>query len=110
MKSVLTTEKGICYLCNKHGLTHLHHIYHSHHSKQFKKLQEKMGLVVYLCYECHEGTYGVHGSKGAEKDLDLKKIAQFAWMQEFQEEYPYEKHAQEAAYEEWIKKIGKNYL
>lgn len=110
MKSVLTTEKGVCYLCRQYTYTDLHHIYHSHHSKKFKKLQEKMGLVVYLCRKCHTGSEGVHGSFGAERDLDLKKRAQYAWEEKYISEYPYENHAKEAAREEWMKTIGRNYL
>lgn len=110
MESVLTTEKGRCYLCYRYIHTDLHHIYHSHHSRKFKKLQEQMGLVVYLCRECHTGSNGVHGTYGADRDRDLKKVAQFAWERKFVEEYPFDNHAEEAAREEWISKIGRNYL
>lgn len=110
MESVLTTERGICYLCQQHKWTHLHHIYHSHHSKPFKRMQEKMGLICYLCYDCHEGTYGVHGTKGSDRDEDLKKTAQFYWEQKYIREYPYENHAEQAAREEWMRKIGKSYI
>lgn len=106
-KSVLTTEKGICYLCQKHRPTHLHHIIHTGVSK---KTQERMGLVCYLCVECHEGADGVHGTWGAEKDQDLKKIAQKKWEEQYIASYPYHNHAQEAAREEWMRQIRKNYL
>lgn len=56
-----------------------------------------MGLIVYLCPECHRGTYGVHGTKGAERDKDLKRIAQKMYE---------EKHTRE----EWMSEIGRNYL
>ena len=107
MESILSTEKGTCYICQCTGVTHLHHIIHAGVSK---KKQEKMGLICYLCPNCHTGTYGVHGTKGAERDRDLKATAQFMWEARYMESYPYEHHAQEAAREEWMKKIGRNYL
>lgn len=107
MESVLSTKRGVCYLCQKHIFTHLHHIIHASVSK---KTQERMGLICFLCYECHEGTYGVHGTKGAERDKDLKRVAQSLWEMKYINEYPYEHHAKEAAREEWMKQIGRNYL
>lgn len=94
MESVLTTNKGICYLCQRYCNTELHHIIHAGCNK---KRQERMGLIVYLCPECHRGTYGVHGTKGAERDKDLKRIAQKMYE---------EKHTRE----EWMSEIGRNYL
>lgn len=107
MESVLRTEKGTCYLCQCRGVTHLHHIIHAGVSK---KKQEKMGLICYLCPNCHTGTYGVHGTKGAERDRDLKQMAQSLWEMKYKKEYPYQHHADEAAREEWMKQIGRNYL
>ena len=108
MESILSTEKGKCYLCQRIGFTHLHHIIHAGVSK---KTQEKMGLVVYLCPECHTGTYGVHGTKGAERDRELKKLAQGRWeMNYIIEKYPYNLHAREAAREAWMRQIGRNYV
>lgn len=107
MESILTTEKGICYLCQRHTNTELHHIYFGHGKR---KISDRLGLTVYLCHECHQGTYGVHGSHGHEVDMDLKQIAQFHWEQKYIKEYPYINHADMAAREEWIRKIGKNYL
>lgn len=107
MESILTTERGVCYLCQKVGFTHLHHIIHAGVPK---RKQEKMGLVVYLCPECHTGTYGVHGTKGAERDHDLKKLAQHTWELKYIREYPYHNHAKKAARSEWMNQIGRSYL
>ena len=107
MESVLTTYKGICYLCQKPARTHLHHIIHAGVSK---KTQEQMGLFCYLCPDCHTGAYGVHGTWGGERDQDLKKMAQQLWEAKFIVEYPYHHHAEEAAREEWMRNIGRNYL
>lgn len=107
MESILTTTKGTCYLCQRTAHTHLHHIIHAGVSK---KKQEKMGLFCYLCPECHTGAHGVHGTWGAERDKDLKAVAQKLWEIKYINEYPYENHAEEAAREEWMKQIGRNYL
>ncbi len=107
MESILTTEKGVCYLCQRHTHTHLHHIIHAGVSK---KKQEKMGLICYLCVECHTGSHGVHGTFGAERDMDLKKLAQQTWEQKFIREWPYVYHGAEAARAEWMNQIGRNYL
>lgn len=107
MESVLTTKKGVCYLCQRTTHTHLHHIIHAGVNK---KKQEKMGLICYLCVDCHTGAYGVHGTWGAERDQDLKRKAQYEWEQKYIKEYPYKNHAKEAAREEWMKMIGRNYL
>ena len=103
MESVLTTRKGVCYLCHAYKPTDLHHIIHAGTSK---KVQEKMGLVVYLCRDCHSALH----DRDSERDMDLKRLAQKMWEQKYIEEYPYEHHATEAAREEWMKNIRRNYL
>lgn len=103
MESVLKTKKGVCYLCFRQGATDLHHIIHAGTSK---KVQERMGLVVYLCRDCHSSLH----DRDSERDMDLKRLAQKMWEQKYIEEYPYEHHAKEAAREEWMKNIRRNYL
>lgn len=93
-KSILKTEKGICYLCQKQGPTELHHILHG---TGYRKIADKLGLVVYLCHDCHQGTDGIHGKNGHERDIDLKKIAQHTY-----------EHLH--SHEEWMQIVGRNYL
>lgn len=107
MESILTTMKGVCYICQRHTPTHLHHIIHAGVSK---KTQERMGLICYLCPECHTGAHGVHGTFGSERDMELKKFAQMKWEEKYIEEYPYENHAKESARGVWMKEIGRSYL
>ncbi|MBO4863822.1 MAG: hypothetical protein J5517_05630 [Eubacterium sp.] len=107
MESILTTEKGTCYLCQRRTFTQLHHIIHTGVPK---KKQDKMGLVVYLCLDCHTGTNGVHGKNGAERDHDLKALAQARWEINYIRDYPYQYHAREAAREEWMKQIGESFI
>ena len=109
MESVLTTRKGVCYLCHAYKPTDLHHIIHAGTSK---KVQERMGLVVYLCRDCHSALHdnGTDKETGINQDMDLKRLAQRKWEQKYIEDYPYEHHAKEAAREEWMKNIRRNYL
>lgn len=93
-KSILTTEPGTCYLCQKQGVTNAHHILHG---SGYRKIADKLGLIVYLCPECHTGTDGIHGKNGHERDMDLKKIAQYTYEQQH-------------SHEEWMKKVGRNFL
>ena len=105
-KSILDTQKGICFWCGKVGYTHLHHIlYGKNH-----KIADREGLTCYLCYECHEGTNGVHGKNGAALGFTLKEMAQEAWEQKYKEKYPYRNHADQAAREAWMRMVGENYL
>lgn len=93
-KSILTTEPGTCYLCQKHGVTNAHHVLHG---AGYRKIADKLGLIVYLCPECHTGTNGIHGKNGHERDMDLKRIAQWTWEQQH-------------SHEEWMRIVGRNYL
>lgn len=61
MESVLTTHKGICYLCQKPARTHLHHIIHAGVSK---KIQEQMDFSA-ICVQTatpERMAYMVHGA------------------------------------------------
>lgn len=108
MESVLSTEKGICYWCGACGYTHRHHIIHAGVSK---KTQERMGLICYLCPLCHHDLHDhIPDWMGKDRDYEIKIFAQKAWELEYIRTYPYEHHAQEAAREEWMKQIGRNYL
>ena len=107
MESILSTQKGVCYVCGRVCSTHLHHIFFG--VKQ-RRISDKEGLTVYLCPDCHEGTFGVHGKHGNKLNYTLKEIAQEAWEAKYKESYPYKNHADEAAREAFIRLIGKNYL
>lgn len=106
MESILSTQKGICFVCGRQCKTHLHHIFYGKN----RKIADREGLTCYLCPECHEGTEGVHGKNGSALNYTLKELAQEAWELKFKESYPYENHADEAAREAFIRMIGRNYL
>ena len=93
--SVLTTEKGVCYVCQKRTYTEKHHIF----MNALRNTSEDMGLYVYLCPEHHRGTNGVHGMNGGDLNHDLKQISQYMWEQ-----------IEGNTREEWMKRIGRNYL
>lgn len=107
MKSILTTEQGVCFECGRICNTELHHCMYG---QGRRKIADREGLVVYLCHECHRGTHGVHGRDGEALNKKLKRIAQEAWEAKYIESYPYENHAEEAAREAFIRMMGKNYL
>ena len=93
-KSVLDTEKGVCYLCGKVGETELHHCVFG---SGYRKISDRLGLVVYLCHECHQGTEGVHGRDGDDKNRRLKREAQEAWEKTH-------------SHSEWMQIVGRNFL
>lgn len=93
-KSVLETEKGVCYLCHAVCNTELHHVCFG---SGLRKISDRLGLVVYLCHDCHQGTKGVHGRDGDENNRRLKREAQEAWEKEY-------------SHSEWMQIVGRNFL
>lgn len=95
MKSLFVTKKEQCYICNVITNTELHHIIFG---KNRKKADED-GLTVYLCHNCHRGTNGIHGKNGHDKDIALKREAEFLWILKNNE-----------TVDKFIERYGKNYL
>ncbi len=74
-KSIMTTEKGKCFLCGAYGQTEKHHVF----GGALRRLSEKFGLWVYLCHRCHnEPPDGVHFNQ--KKNLSLKAQVQIRAM------------------------------
>ena len=88
MKSIIQTNKKICYLCQTiYGREYEredleeHHIFPGHSNRNNS---EKYGLKVYLCPECHQfGPEAVHKMPNQGNDLLLKQIAQGKFKQRF---------------------------
>lgn len=77
MRSILTKNLKVCYLCGSTEDVDRHHCFHG---EKGRKLATQYHLVVGLCYECHRGPHGVHNKKyGYDKDIILKSDAQLAW-------------------------------
>lgn len=75
-KSIMTTQKKSCFLCDYYGKTEKHHVFEG---PGRRKLSEKYGLWVYLCHKCHnEPPDGVHHN--AENDKVLKARVQYRAM------------------------------
>lgn len=98
-KSILRTKKGVCYLCAKlnndyrQQYTEEHHIIYGSGRRQ---ISEGEGLKANLCIYHHRiGQQAVHNN--AEMSDLLCRIAQ-------------EEYEQTHTRDEWMKKIGKNYL
>lgn len=94
-RSVLDTEKGVCYVCKIRTYTEKHHIF----MNGLRNASEDMGLYVYLCPEHHRGTCGVHGRDGNQLNRELKREAQLMWEQ-----------TDGNTREIWMSRIGRNFL
>ena len=92
MKSIITDDLDICYLC-KGRATEVHHCMHGWGNR---KAADKYGLTVGLCHRCHnEPPNGAHFND--KTDAYLKRQAQRA----FEAKYSHEK---------WMEVFGRNYL
>ena len=92
MRSILTNEESVCYLCEGRAEC-VHHIYYG--TKQ-RSVSDKMGFVVPLCNRCHNmSDNSVHFNH--RKDMFLKQKCQ----RKFEETH---------SREEFMRLIGRNYL
>ena len=108
-KSIIQTDRTVCY-CQDGTCGGPLEEHHCIYGRGRRKISDREGLVVMLCAKHHRGTNGVHGKNGSEIRYTLKMAAQAAWEMKYEEEYPYENHAAEAAREAWIRMMGVNYL
>lgn len=92
MKSIIQTEKE-CFFCKTPLNLETHHIFFGRN----RKTADKDGCVCWLCVNHHTGAQGVHTNR--EKDLELKRICQRAWMEK-----------NNKTIEDFISRYGKNYL
>lgn len=94
MKSIMPTEKGVCYKCKKVCDTQLHHIF----SGSRRRNADQDGLMVYLCPCCHFRCHNtVNGKSAAEFRHPLYVDAQ-------------EKYEETHTREEFRARYGRNYL
>ena len=107
MESIMNTQKGVCFVCNRVTATELHHIFFGH---GLRKISDREGIMVYLCHECHQGTDGVHGKNGAGLNHMLKEMGQEEWEKQYVERYPYKNHADMAAREAFRKLMGRSWI
>ena len=92
-KSLLCNNK-MCFICGTTFNLHKHHIFGGANRSK----SEKDGCWCYLCASHHNmSNKGVHFDRN--KDLELKKICQVAWMTE-----------NKKTVEDFIKEYGRSYL
>lgn len=103
-ESRMLTQKGVCYLCGRWGRTEMHHIMSGTANR---KISEQEGLKVNLCPDCHRR---IHREPKWDQAVWLKKHAQEVWEKDYIKDYPYEKHAEIAARQEFIRLFGRSYL
>ena len=101
-KSILDTQKHICFLCGRYGPTEVHHIFGGTANR---KLSEQDGLWVYLCPDCHNRPpNGVHFNP--QTALWLHRIGQEAYEKKMAENGLSADEARQA----FMQRYGKNYL
>lgn len=91
MKSIVQEAK-CCYLCGSTYNLECHHIIFG---TAGRKIADKLGLKVWLCADHHRGNVSPHRDRNI--DLQLKRLAQTCYEA---------KHTRE----EWMERVGRNYL
>lgn len=95
MKSIMNTQKGICYVCGRRGFTQEHHIFYGTANR---RLSERYGLKVHLGLEHHiVGPEAVHNGN-EELNRKLKQEAQRAF------------ESQHGSRKQFMEIFGRNYL
>lgn len=97
--SILHQKDGTCYLCMKlnqdyryHKVLHEHHIYGGSN----RKISEAEGLKVYLCLDHH-----VNGPEAVHNNHENMRIVQRDAQKAYERTH---------TREEFVKRIGRNYL
>lgn len=107
MRSILTDNLKVCYLCGSTENVDLHHCVHDS-TKEWRNLSTQYHLVVGLCYQCHRGPNGVHNKQnGVANDLRLRQDAQRAWEAR---RIRKKNISESAAREAWVRIFQHDYL
>ena len=101
-KSLLDTQKGICFRCGRYGITERHHVFGGVANR---RLSEQDGLWVYLCPDCHNiPPNGVHFNP--KNALWLHRIGQEAYEKKMVQNGLNADEARRA----FMQRYGKNYI
>ena len=101
-KSLLNTQKGICFRCGRYTITERHHIFGGVANR---RLSEQDGLWVYLCTGCHNiPPNGVHFNPNTA--LWLHRIGQEAYEKKMAQNGLNAVEARRA----FMQRYGKNYI
>ena len=102
-KSILDTQKGVCFMCGKYGPTEKHHIMQGTANR---KLSEQDGLWVYLCPDCHNRPpNGVHFNPNNMKRLHMAGQSRWEMVKIIQDGM-----TDEEVRTAFMERYGKNYL
>lgn len=81
MRSIMMSERGVCYLCQKRTQTEYHHVFNGQPNR---KRSEQYGLTVYLCPACHNSSPdSVHQNQETDDflkaDTQKKAMEYYGW-------------------------------
>ena len=89
-KSIIQTNKEVCYWCRKTGILHPHHVFNG----AYKKKSEEDGMIVFVHdFPCHRQIHDIY-----QNELEIKQNGQRLWEQFY------------GTREEFIERYGKSYL
>lgn len=73
MRSIITTEDEICFVCNRAYAVAMHHIFQGPNRDK----SEDWGLKIPVCAQCH---HDIHNGKKSKKLMkDLHELGQTQW-------------------------------
>ena len=106
MKSIMGSEKGVCYLCQKNGLyarkdTECHHVFGGGN----RGVCDEDGVTVHLCRRHHHLCH--NGSQSAKLRYMLHKEGERKWIEVYG---PDILRNGGDPIEEFMKRYGRNYL
>lgn len=92
--NLLQGREKVCFLTGRRDHLQKHHIF----GGPLRQMSDRNGFWVWLCAEWHnQETYSVHGRDGAALKEELKRKCQ-------------EKFLETWTMEDWMERVGKNYL
>lgn len=101
MKSIMDTEKGVCYLCGRICETETHHCMGGSN----RRVCDEDGLTVELCHLCHHRCH--NGKNSPYVRYKLHREGQIRWMEVYGPDLL--KDGKDPL-SEFMKRYGRNYV
>lgn len=74
MRSIITQEDSLCFVCKKAWATETHHVFEGIANR---KISDRDGLTIRVCKECHNAIHNGNRSKALMKALH--ELGQEKW-------------------------------